>query len=100
MVPDCIFATKSAYSLDMVDASTVPIAITVTGSDVEIETSDYNLAGTYQLSIQRQVTDGTGATKSDQLTFEVQLIVDCTATTITPVAPLNTVSVTYGLSTT
>jgi len=100
MIPDCIFATESAYSLTMVDGSTVPGEITVTGSSVEIITSDLNVAGTYHLSIQRQVTDGTATTTSDQLTFEVQLIVDCTATTITPVAPLNTVSVTYGLSTT
>jgi len=47
MIPDCIFATESVYSLAMVDSSTVPAAITVTGSVVEIVTSDLNEAGTY-----------------------------------------------------
>jgi len=69
MTPDCIFATESAYTLAMVDSSTVPAAITVTGSSVEIITSDFNEAGTYQLIIQRDVTDGTTTTTSDQLTF-------------------------------
>jgi len=72
----------------MVDASTVPVEITVTGSAVEVETSDLNLAGTYQLIIQRDVTDGTLTTTKDQLTFDVHLIISCSDTVINaPVVP-------------
>jgi len=51
MIPDCIFATESVYSLSMVDGSTVPGVIVLTGAAVEIQTSDFNVAGTYQLII-------------------------------------------------